>query len=221
MRVIYGKQSLISLINHHGHEGGLAKRFAESMEQLQELDVRFYPFDFHKECSRMRWDRLSILMDQLKEDHKAQGSFIARSDKKADMVQIMSFQKGVFRTNCIDCLDRTNVVQNMLAKEALQAQLRQLDVFAPTESISDHATLVDMMHNVWADNADVLSCQYAGSPALKTDFTRTGKRTVAGMLMVSRCWWLSLCLSLCVFWGIPSPGKMPKSPEFGAPTSYL
>ena len=83
MRVIYGKQSLISLINHHGHEGDLAKRFAESMDQLQDLDVRFYPFDFHKECSRMRWDRLSILMDQLKEDHKAQGSFIARSDKKA------------------------------------------------------------------------------------------------------------------------------------------
>ena len=32
-------------------------------------------------------------------------------------------QEGVFRTNCIDCLDRTNVVQSLLAKKSLQAQL--------------------------------------------------------------------------------------------------
>lgn len=35
---------------------------------------------------------------------------------------------------------------------------------------------------VWADNADVISTQYAGTPALKTDFTRTGKRRLYGKL---------------------------------------
>ena len=35
---------------------------------------------------------------------------------------------------------------------------------------------------VWADNADNLSIQYAGTKALKTDFTRTGKRTRFGAL---------------------------------------
>lgn len=34
----------------------------------------------------------------------------------------------------------------------------------------------------WADNADFCSKQYAGTGALKTDFTRTGKRTVFGAL---------------------------------------
>lgn len=28
--------------------------------------------------------------------------------------QILSEQKGIFRTNCLDCLDRTNVVQNKI-----------------------------------------------------------------------------------------------------------
>ena len=32
----------------------------------------------------------------------------------------MSLQEGVFRTNCIDCLDRTNVVQGLLARKNLQ-----------------------------------------------------------------------------------------------------
>jgi hypothetical protein len=36
---------------------------------------------------------------------------------------VVSRQEGVFRTNCIDCLDRTNVVQSMLARRSLHSQL--------------------------------------------------------------------------------------------------
>jgi phosphatidylinositol 4-phosphatase len=36
--------------------------------------------------------------------------------------------------------------------------------------------------NVWTDNADVLAILYSGTPALKTDFTRTMKRTYWGAL---------------------------------------
>jgi len=35
---------------------------------------------------------------------------------------------------------------------------------------------------MWANNADVMSILYAGTPALKTDFTRTGKRSFYGAL---------------------------------------
>ena|SRR5882724_5256821 len=35
----------------------------------------------------------------------------------------------------------------------------------------------------WADNADVCSIQYTGTGALKTDFTRTGKRSPMGAVM--------------------------------------
>ena len=37
---------------------------------------------------------------------------------------VMSVQQGVFRTNCIDCLDRTNVVQSMLGRRSLSQQLQ-------------------------------------------------------------------------------------------------
>lgn len=36
---------------------------------------------------------------------------------------VLSQQEGVFRTNCIDCLDRTNVVQGLLARIILETQL--------------------------------------------------------------------------------------------------
>lgn len=35
---------------------------------------------------------------------------------------------------------------------------------------------------MWADNADLVSIQYSGTGALKTDFTRTGKRTRVGLM---------------------------------------
>ena len=35
---------------------------------------------------------------------------------------------------------------------------------------------------VWADHADYVSTAYSGTGALKTDFTRTGKRTRVGLL---------------------------------------
>lgn len=39
---------------------------------------------------------------------------------------------------------------------------------------------------VWADNANAVSKVYAGSGALKTDFTRTGKRSFFGLLVDGR-----------------------------------
>ena len=43
---------------------------------------------------------------------------------------VKSQQTGVFRTNCVDSLDRTNVVQSMLAARVLHQQfVVSLDVF--------------------------------------------------------------------------------------------
>jgi phosphatidylinositol 4-phosphatase len=35
---------------------------------------------------------------------------------------------------------------------------------------------------MWADHGDMLSAQYAGTGALKSGFTRTGKRTIGGLV---------------------------------------
>jgi hypothetical protein len=38
----------------------------------------------------------------------------------------MREQTGAFRVNCIDCLDRTNVVESALARHILTSQLTQV-----------------------------------------------------------------------------------------------
>ena len=37
-------------------------------------------------------------------------------------------QEGIFRSNCMDCLDRTNVIQSLLARRSLQSQLQVSDI---------------------------------------------------------------------------------------------
>ena len=44
------------------------------------------------------------------------------------------------------------------------------------------APLEECFREAWTDNADMISIIYTGTPALKTDFTRTGQRTFKGAL---------------------------------------
>jgi phosphatidylinositol 4-phosphatase len=50
-------------------------------------------------------------------------------------------QQGVVRTNCLDNLDRTNVVQANLAKWTLNRQLQSLGLLEPDASIDDYEVL--------------------------------------------------------------------------------
>lgn len=50
--------------------------------------------------------------------------FLVDSDGK-----IVTQQEGTFRSNCMDCLDRTNVIQSLLARRSLQAQL-QVNIYS-------------------------------------------------------------------------------------------
>lgn len=40
----------------------------------------------------------------------------------------------------------------------------------------------EIFRDAWTNNANVISLLYSGTPALKTDFTRTGKRTWKGAI---------------------------------------
>ncbi|CAF1245042.1 unnamed protein product, partial [Didymodactylos carnosus] len=173
----YGKQFLISLTNQHGAEGRLNSQYRELFEHSQNSYLKFEDFDFHKECAGMRYDRLSILLARVLHD---QNDFSYFAVTKDGIMQ--NQQSGIFRTNCVDCLDRTNVVQNLFAKRMLEIQLKRYNVINYSDTIDVHKQLSDSFKNIWADNADTISIQYAGTGALKTDYTRTGQRSTMGMM---------------------------------------
>lgn len=177
LATLYGKQVLVDLVDQKGAEGTLEQSFKTSIHTINFPSVKYEPFDFHAECRHMRWDRLSILIDRVSIEQDEMGYFLLLRDGS-----LISLQDGIFRTNCIDCLDRTNVVQSMLAHRNLEMVLKKLNILQPNQSLEYQYSFEMLYKNVWADNADIVSTQYSGTGALKTDFTRTGKRTKIGLL---------------------------------------
>lgn len=88
-------------------------------------------------------------------------------------------QEGVFRTNCLDCLDRTNLIQTIISQMAIESFLAHRGQRAASDFWMRHSSL-------WADNGDALSRIYAGTGALKSSFTRHGKMSLAGAIADAR-----------------------------------
>ncbi|KAF5954219.1 hypothetical protein HYC85_007075 [Camellia sinensis] len=177
LRKKYGNVLAVDLVNKHGGEGRLSEKFSSSMQHVVSDDVRYLHFDFHHICGHIHFERLSMLYDQI-EDFLVKNRYLLLNEKSEKVEE----QLGVVRTNCIDCLDRTNVTQSMLGRKMLEFQLRRIGIFDAEESISTHPNFDDNFKILWANHGDDISIQYSGTPALKGDFVRCGQRTVQGIL---------------------------------------
>ncbi|GAV83044.1 Syja_N domain-containing protein [Cephalotus follicularis] len=177
LRKKYGAVLAVDLVNKHGGEGRLCETFANAMQNIVSDDVRYVHFDFHRICGHIHFERLSILYDQI-EDFLERNGYLLLNEKGEKMKE----QLGVVRTNCIDCLDRTNVTQSMIGRKMLEIQLRRIGIFGAEETISQHPNFDESFKILWANHGDDVSIQYSGTPALKGDFVRCGQRTVQGIV---------------------------------------
>ncbi|EEB05856.1 inositol polyphosphate phosphatase [Schizosaccharomyces japonicus yFS275] len=173
---IYGEQTLVNLVNDKGHELPVKQSYEGIVKLLDDPKIHYHYFDFHKECSKMRWDRVSLLLDAIEPELENQG--YTTLDPQAH--KVLSHQTSVVRTNCMDCLDRTNVVQSCVGRWMLTKQLRQCGILGENQPVQSVLPLERIFRNIWSDNADLVSRSYSGTGALKTDFTRTGKRSRRG-----------------------------------------
>lgn len=209
---IYGDNYLVNLVNQKGREMRVKEAYEQMVKLLvsspkesthgdQITDEKFHVvepsgrgqvmdrlhyiyFDYHNETKGRQLHRTQILLDRLADALEKQ-QYFRGVDMPADIegrLEIRNHQTSVVRTNCMDCLDRTNVVQSMLARKSLNRQLTDLGVLSRGDSFTSDNEFELLFRKIWADNADVVSKSYSGTGALKTDVTRMGKRTWQGAL---------------------------------------
>lgn len=75
-----------------------------------------------------------------------------------------SLQLGVIRTNCVDCIDRTNEGQLLVSHLALENQLKQLGI---SESLSKKSDIIQVLTELFEKMGDAIALQYSGSIAHK------------------------------------------------------
>lgn len=60
------------------------------------------------------------------------------SFRRTDAKGIICDQRGVFRVNCMDCLDRTNVVQAALARHIMEQQVNRMRLTTARSKPTNH-----------------------------------------------------------------------------------
>ena len=174
----YGGIQVSLLVDKTGGEAAIGQQYEEHTKQLNReggisgTEINFEWFDFHAVCRGMKFERVSLLVDALRDPLGRFGSTVEIGGK------LLKKQIGVVRTNCMDCLDRTNVAQSACASYILEKQLAEEGIEVDLEK--DPTT--QWLNTLWADNGDAISRQYASTAALKGDYTRTRKRNYRGAI---------------------------------------
>jgi phosphatidylinositol 3,5-bisphosphate 5-phosphatase len=70
----------------------------------------------------------------------------------------VSYQTGIARVNCVDCLDRTNTAQFAIGKCVLGHQLYKLG-FLKDPNILFDSDCVTMLESIYEDHGDTLALQ--------------------------------------------------------------
>ena len=93
--------------------------------------------------------------------------------------EVITRQDGIFRVNCLDCLDRTNLIEQVICRSVLENILTNQGIYNNRMAFEG---MIQKHNTLWADNGDAISQIYTGTNALKSSFSRSGKMNFAGAL---------------------------------------
>ena len=172
----YGAVHIVNLLSQSGKQGE-ALLTQEYSNHLNEL-----PRNEHRQIYQTNFDFHAITGGDFRLANNIRPLVSTAAEEFAYYLEdlgtksIVLEQMGIFRTNCLDCLDRTNVIQGIISQLALDSFLGHRDQLVGEEFWNVHG-------NLWADAGDALSKIYAGTGALKSSFTRTGSIVIGSGLI--------------------------------------
>ena len=181
----------VNLLNQT--KSGEAPIIAEFEKQIQfrlnNNDIRYTYFDMQNECQKDNYTNTDKLINKVKPLIEIFNCFSQNLHTR----EIYSYQKGTIRTNCLDCLDRTNIIQMRICWIILEIFFKKLNldnqsinkIFNSTENFFTQDTkneFKEKFKNIWAENGDEISIQYAGTASTHTTVTKTGGHSLMGLI---------------------------------------
>ena len=188
----YGPPLLLSLLDEKGDEAELAAGLKACVSHLNHSSsggggggsgkLQLCEFDFHAHCKGLgsRADGLRELLSRLNALTPADARPLSHGFFAliAGGTQPSRMQRGIVRTNCLDCLNRTNMAQTVLALQSASEQLRGLcracGLGEVQPSASMQATLHATLRKLWTETGDAISMQYTGTSNLSKGSNITG-----------------------------------------------
>ncbi|SMN18591.1 similar to Saccharomyces cerevisiae YOR109W INP53 Polyphosphatidylinositol phosphatase, dephosphorylates multiple phosphatidylinositols [Maudiozyma saulgeensis] len=177
----YGPVNIINLLSTKSNEIELSRRYRSHLQKSDKLgfnkNIFLTEFDFHRETAQDGFNAAKKILPLIKDALLTEGYYCY--DVQED--QIVSEQNGIFRTNCLDCLDRTNLVQQLMSYELFKTFLHDVELITPRANV-DESDFIKKHNALWADQGDQISQIYTGTNALKSSYSRKGKMSFSGAL---------------------------------------
>lgn len=166
----YGKVEVLNLIKTKEktpRETKLLKEFEQCIIYLNQ----FLPDD--KKIQYTSWD----MSRASKQDGQGVIEFLERYAAKTlastgifhngSNFKSTKIQQGICRSNCIDCLDRTNAAQFVVGKRALGVQLKSLGII-DNSYLEYDSDIINILTELFHDLGDTIALQYGGSHLVNT-----------------------------------------------------
>lgn len=159
--------NLIKTREKQPRELKLNMHFEACIEYLNQFlplarQLQYHSFDMSKH-SKKNLDVIGPLQDIAKSSLAMTGFF-----HNGVTLASTKIQRGVIRTNCIDCLDRTNAAQFLICKEALSHQLQSLGFISHSTDLDYESDLINILTEIFHDHGDTIAVQYGGSNLVNT-----------------------------------------------------
>ncbi|XP_053826483.1 synaptojanin-1 isoform X2 [Vidua macroura] len=175
LKNLYGKQIIVNLLGAKEGEHMLSKAFQSHLKASEHsADIKMVNFDYHQMVKGGKAEKLhSVLKPQVQK-------FLECGFFYFDGKEVKRSQSGTVRTNCLDCLDRTNSVQAFFGLEMLTKQLEVLGLAEKPQLVT---RFQEVFRSMWSVNGDSVSKIYAGTGALEgkaklKDGARSVTRTI-------------------------------------------
>ncbi|XP_049483875.1 synaptojanin-1 isoform X2 [Panthera uncia] len=159
LKNLYGKQIIVNLLGSKEGEHMLSKAFQSHLKASEHAaDIQMVNFDYHQMVKGGKAEKLHSVLKPQVQKFVDYGFFYFNGS------EVQRCQNGTVRTNCLDCLDRTNSVQAFLGLEMLAKQLEALGLAEKPQLVT---RFLEVFRSMWSVNGDSISKIYAGTGALE------------------------------------------------------
>nr|XP_055169326.1 synaptojanin-1 isoform X4 [Nyctereutes procyonoides] len=159
LKNLYGKQIIVNLLGSKEGEHMLSKAFQSHLKASEHVaDIHMVNFDYHQMVKGGKAEKLHSVLKPQVQKFVDYGFFYFNGS------EVQRCQSGTVRTNCLDCLDRTNSVQAFLGLEMLAKQLEALGLAEKPQLVT---RFQEVFRSMWSVNGDSISKIYAGTGALE------------------------------------------------------
>jgi len=160
--------NLIKARERTPRESKLLNEFKNCIDYLDQFlpdadKIIYKAFDMSR-ASKTRGGDVIGTLENIAEEIMTKTGFFHNGDTVDDAPNV---QNGIARTNCIDCLDRTNAAQFVIGKRAFGHQLKALGV-VPTTELEYDSDAINIFTHMFHDHGDTIAVQYGGSHLVNT-----------------------------------------------------